>query len=92
MILTPNHAPKLAASSTQAVSLPARPAQAGRLVHGRTAGEGDAAAAFEGEVDFGEALFAAGEEHVAEQGKGGDEVPGCAGGKRVLACGGLERR
>ena len=49
----------------------------GRLVHGRPTGDGDAAARFERAVDFGEALFAVGEEHEAEQREGGVEA--CVG-------------
>jgi len=45
----------------------------GRLIHGRPTGDGDAAARFEGAVDFGEALLAVGEEHQAEQREGGVE-------------------
>ena len=58
----------------------------GRLIHGRPTGDGDAAARFEGAVDFGEALFAVGEEHEAEQREGGVEA--CVGigqGLRVAA-------
>lgn len=56
------------------------------MVYRRPAGEGDAAARFEGAVDFGEALFAVGEEHEAEQGENG--IEGCVGigqGLRVAA-------
>ncbi|MBI5430378.1 MAG: hypothetical protein HY938_07960 [Nitrosomonadales bacterium] len=46
----------------------------GRLVHGRPAGDGNAAARFERTVDFDKAALAVGEEHEAEQGK---QYPGC---------------
>lgn len=44
------------------------------MVNGRPTGDGDAAARFERAVDFGEALFADGEEHGAEQREGGGRI------------------
>lgn len=58
----------------------------GRLVHGRPASDGDAAAGFERAVDLGKAFLPVGEKHEAEQREGG--VEGCVGigqGLRIAA-------